>query len=793
MALYSKIPYVGGEDTSVLQTGRKSDKTVAVKPDLPGNVIVIHGVNDVGVGFSAVEEGLCAGLNKRLSVGLVPAGYRMPTVDDKGKLVDDPDALFFKRHVTNETFSPVIPFYWGYREETDAARAAFGQRTDRNGNRLDKDLSKGGGPFANATGTIPDMWNRGTGAPTDPVGDPIRPVLNAPGRMYMILAAKRLAALISMIRDYDENEVVSIVAHSQGTVISLLAQAFLLDMGARPADTLVLVNSPYSLEARTTGLMAAAEVFSGQSNTAMTSADYAHLDGRQSLNARLDTLINIVQGVARKKSATPVFATLDDHAKHCGMVGAKWVAGNDRDNRGKVYVYFSPEDMTVALDHLHGIGWQGIADFVRDGPYGEPGAPVRPAMAELTTKVGSPPASGFYQRVFTFKRRFDLATKKEGPVLLGRKPPYDFALRLKKEDMGAHVAADNRGHRGTSRGVDWPVVDPGTMFMESKQSHAEFMREGIRTINGEELPTPVAAQLRAGEAAIPAASLQAKRNLPRDKQGPCEEVDPIDAAIAVASAKGYFDTWVSITDPGPVDTRAVRGTSRDSPVPHLFQGKALERSDKVGPVQKYLNEGKPVTQQCVVIQVFSCQGSDLLPTKQLLVKRKETPDEARMRWQNEVSPKSFHGAIFGNKANHANVTAYDVAIGGGLASSHPIFYAYLCAVADWRLKIGRVDELRDGIFSWKKFLTTFAGAPSADPNNPTANYWSVEPKWRKDVIEGNARYYSSGVLPACVPSLTAGLPTAVICQRTADKTAMPHASRPIVKPVARSVKPGATK
>ena len=787
MPLYPKIPYVGGEDTSVLQSGRLSDKTVAVKPDLPGNVIVIHGVNDVGVGFSAVEEGLCAGLSKRLSVGLVPAGYRMPTVDDMGKLVDDPDALFFKRHVDKTTFSPVIPFYWGYREETNAAGAAFGQRTDRNGNRLDKDLSKGGGPFANATGTIPDMWNKGAGAPTDPVGDPIRPVLDAPGRMYMILAAKRLAALISMIRDYDENEVVSIVAHSQGTIISLLAQAFLLDRGARPADTLVLVNSPYSLEAHTTFLMGAAELFAGESNTAMTRADYIQLNNRQSFNARLDTLINIVQGVARKKSLTPAFATLDDHAKHCGMVGAKWEAAKDRDNRGKVYVYFSPEDMTVALDHLHGIGWQGVQDVATDGRIG---TPDRQAMAELTKKVGSPPASGFYQRVFTIKRRFDLVTQKEGPVLLGRKPPYDFALRLRKEDMGAHVAADNRGHRGTSKSVDWPVVDKGPGWLESKQSHADDLREGIRTINGEELPTPVAAQLRGGEAVVPPTSLEARRNLPRNEQGPCEEVDPIDAAIAVASEKGYLNKWIVIQD--PEDTKCGRGTGHKSPAPHLFNGMAQETPAKVGPVQKYLNQGKPVTQQCVVVQVFSCQGPDLLPTKQLLVKRKETPDDARLRWQKEVSPKSFHGAIFGSKANHANVTAYDVAIGGGLASSHPIFYDYLCAVADWRLKKGKEKELRDGILDWKTFLNTFASAPSTDPRNPTANYWEVEPRWRKDVIEGNANYYSTGVLPACVPSLTTGMPTAVICQKI-DEAAMAHPPKPGNKPAASRVKPGATK
>jgi hypothetical protein len=518
--------------------------------------------------------------------------------------------------------------------------------------------------------------------------------------------------------------------------------------------------------------MGAAELFAGESNTAMTKSDYIQLNNRQSFDARLDTLINIVHGVARKKAVKPVFATLDDQSQHFGMVGAEWVAAGDRDNRGKVYVYFSPEDMTVALDHLHGIGWQGVQDVASDGRIGTSG---RHAMAELTKKVGSPRACGFYQRVFTIKRRFDLVTQKEGPVLLGRKPPYDFALRLKKEDMGSHVAADNRGHRGTSKAVDWPVVDKGKGRLESQQSHDEDLREGIRTINGEELPTPVAAQLRGGEAAIPAASLQAWRKLPQDKQGPCEEVDPIDAAIAVASKKGYLNTWISIQDPG--DVMPAGGMSHESPAPHLFKGMAQEALSMVDPVQKYLNQGKPVTQQCVVVQVFRCQGADLGPTKQLLVKRKETPDEARLRWQKEVSPKSFHGAIFGNKDNHANVTAYDLAIGGGLASSHPIFYAYLCAVADWRLKRGTQNELRNGILDWKTFLKTFAPAPSEDLNKPAADYWSVEPKWRKDLIAGNAGYYSTGVLPTCIPSLTSGLPTAVICQKI-DNAAMQHAPRP---------------
>ena len=51
-----------GRTTSVLQCDRASDKVVLRPRDLPGNIILIHGFNDVGAGFGKAEEGLCAGL-----------------------------------------------------------------------------------------------------------------------------------------------------------------------------------------------------------------------------------------------------------------------------------------------------------------------------------------------------------------------------------------------------------------------------------------------------------------------------------------------------------------------------------------------------------------------------------------------------------------------------------------------------------------------------------------------------------------------------------------------------------
>jgi len=117
-----------GNDISVLQSGRKSDKNVDVRPDLPCNVIVIHGVNDVGTSFNAVEDGLCGGLDHRLHGKpgrFVPGSYRMPTAADKNVVEPDPDAVFFKRSIQEATHSPVIPFYWA----TGKSSTRQGRRT----------------------------------------------------------------------------------------------------------------------------------------------------------------------------------------------------------------------------------------------------------------------------------------------------------------------------------------------------------------------------------------------------------------------------------------------------------------------------------------------------------------------------------------------------------------------------------------------------------------------------------------------------------------------------------------
>lgn len=709
MGLYPQPKRAKGKSTSVLKTKRTANKPVEVRRALPGNVIVIHGVNDVGTSYDAVEQGLCRGLEERLHRTFKPGSYRMPAAADKEKMEPDPDAVFFKRSVDETTDSPVIPFYWGYRELDNKTRIKRGQYVDRYGNRLDKDKTKGGGPFANATSNLPDMWNKGFGTlMIDVSGDPVRPLLDCPGRLYMVLAASRLAALISIIRDYNEAETVTVVAHSQGCLVTLLAQAMLAEKSLRPADTLILTHPPYSLVDKFSSISDGSSHLIGGSDAVMA-PHYANISGMQCLGARLKTLSNIVRKVADRKPplGEPTFNTLADHKKHDGAVGSKWQAGNDRDNRGKVYLYFCPLDMTVALDNMQGIGWQGVPEYITGTQWVLTSAKDEkteksPQAKKVTLNPLKELEKGFYQRVFTNKLRTGSTSRTPTTVLVGTKPPYDYALRIRGEDDHAHVDSSGRTLRANFPVATWPI-DP--------HDKPEEQRNGIRTITGEELRKPVVAVLSNTSEVTPPNS------------GPCEQVDPIDAAIAITSAGG-LRIWLEDhpNQSGRGSFEMGSGMSTTTTPMHPDERKKLTEQYNA---KRNL---KGDDQRTVIDSVYK-EGK-------LKIKVQESPNEGRKRWQHEVSAKSFHGSIIGNKENHQQVTAYDVAIGQGKASTDPMFYAYLCDVADWRLKKpGENERERPGILQWTEFLKKHS------------SYWQVERQWRKELIEGNANYYSSGNLP----------------------------------------------
>ena len=73
----------------------------------------------------------------------------------------------------------------------------------------------------------------------------------------------------------------------------------------------------------------------------------------------LDTLINIVRG--GRPAARRLERRRAARMRRGGLHSLAW-AWQDRDNQAGVYLYFCPEDMTVALGNVQGIGWQGVPD-----------------------------------------------------------------------------------------------------------------------------------------------------------------------------------------------------------------------------------------------------------------------------------------------------------------------------------------------------------------------------------------------------------------------------------------------
>jgi len=266
---------------------------VAVPRPMPCIVILVHGVNDVGEAYQNQEAGIITGLKKRLNRTDLYAhewkDFMMMHNGEAQKKIGVPGR------------SPVIPFYWGYKPVThddwradqkryrnevgklkdkahlpfDAyqednatnkmalgndAKAPMKFQNDNFKNALDTNFAKGGGTFANATTTIPDMLGPGASGAAVAVagfmtlhangGDYTHPIFDNPHRIYQFFAAQRLADLIIQIRGepITAKDVINVVAHSQGTIITMLANMLVKEAGYDPVNCVILNHSPYSLE-----------------------------------------------------------------------------------------------------------------------------------------------------------------------------------------------------------------------------------------------------------------------------------------------------------------------------------------------------------------------------------------------------------------------------------------------------------------------------------------------------------------------------------------------------------------
>lgn len=366
---------------------------VAVPRPMPCIVILVHGVNDVGEAYQNQENGIIAGLSKRLNRTDLYAhewkDFMMMHNEEAQKKIAAPGR------------SPVIPFYWGYkpvtyddwvadqqnyRKEVDAQKLgdkahipydAYQQndkekmkavgndgdnkvkfQNDNWNNALDMNFAKGGGTFANATTSIPDMLGPGAGGAAVAAagfstlylngGDYTHPIFPNPHRIYQFFAAQRLADLIIQIRDepVTENDVINVVAHSQGTIITMLANMLVKQAGYSPANCVILNNSPYSLESRL-----------------MENAQSGH---HQTSAARQQTFKNFCAVMAEQYKGGELSG--DDIEALEGSCTLRRPEENPlrkdnkyrRNNNGKVYNYFCPNDGTVSLKNVQGFGWRGI-------------------------------------------------------------------------------------------------------------------------------------------------------------------------------------------------------------------------------------------------------------------------------------------------------------------------------------------------------------------------------------------------------------------------------------------------
>jgi len=752
-------PRIVGRGQAVTMPYRREHMVVDVEVEraLPCITIMIHGVNDLGTDLGTLEEGICEGLNERLGRGDLKAGVytqgRMandPTPIKPDDLLKDFDAVMYRRQQLTETKSPVIPFYWGYRADKnelhrDWRRKINGQNVDIHGNRLDKNFAKNGGMFANATSNIPDMFdshfngNLGTWIGDKFANDPTHPLLEAPNRRYMILAAKRLAMLVRQIRLIDPDETVNIVGHSQGTLIALLAQAYLMESN-RPADTLVLINSPYSLD-----------------ESAMDQS-LQRGDAMQTVYARVKTLANLVDLVASQRHAQPAFTDLEarkGYDNH-GVTGLAWgpseatridmgTAGPgtvfaERDNRGKVYMYFCPEDATVGLANVNGMGCVGLPDSLTVTAFADG------ARAEIVPLIKSD--GPLRQRIFTRRLR------QNQPVKVGT-APGPFVLREKGES--AHgvdgfvkwlLTADIR--EGESRAINAEALNPpfdpelqANVLPETANAplRGPARKDVFRRVLNRPYPEPAAG----GHTATPA-SIAAEINAGKK---PDDQVDVLDVlahstltdivngTLNVTYRESYNDararmlgvTLDNETKPGKqsidqleveialtrIHLELLPGEWLPWPGYHPSQPRPSQRE-----IWEVLNAGKDPDDQCELYLSMVA-----LPTEpgQIYIARHETPNEAKVRLMNSLKgDSSYHSAVMSGKRNHRYATAMDLSVGQGLALEDPEWAALLRAIADWRIPFDDIKGL---------------GGSRFEELNPET----------LELVEATCEYYKSGKFP----------------------------------------------
>ncbi|MDV0597996.1 MULTISPECIES: hypothetical protein [unclassified Enterobacter] len=350
-------------------TSHRNIKTRAeVQPplQLPGIIIFVHGVNSEGEWYDHAEKALCDGLNKRLGLthnqALKLKEHQYATAHwnkEQTEWVVPP------RKITEEGRSPVIRFYWGYRaaeNETDKYAIPLKNKQGDNYYDLTPEQRKnkgpfywGGGPFQNGCNQLVSLWSdKGFDNWPSALGVPVpfstqllngerdRLLTAAPPRHYYAHAAGRLAKLIKTIRDKHPEDTVTVISHSQGTMIALGAAAI------EAPDALFVMNSPYALD-----------------NEMTTYISYP-MNEIISKEAREATFADIVKKVAENKTRLKqqgcgrLLAGASSDGESWTPEGKTHTGVPERDNHGTTWIYCNPHDRVMGSSPLRSIGWQGL-------------------------------------------------------------------------------------------------------------------------------------------------------------------------------------------------------------------------------------------------------------------------------------------------------------------------------------------------------------------------------------------------------------------------------------------------
>ena len=287
-----------------------------------------------------------------------------------------------RRHPT--THSPVIPFTGATGTGKTAAATASGWTRPTTASTR---TAQGAAALRNATTTLPLTWrNSGArpGSAASSLGSAatlIRPS-QGPGRMYFVLAAQRPGGpgshdpQLQPARDRHSSSPTARAASSSPAH----TQAFLREDGQPHRRHLVLTHRPRPR----------AHLPQHPQRRRQTAPDSSAMR-RQALYAGLRRPRRSADRPRpaghphqhRPGRGCPAHAhgwNADElaHMKRSGLHTSPGEVGRDRDNRGKVYLYFCPEDMTVALRSVRDIGWQGRARPARSHPALRARRPILP-------------------------------------------------------------------------------------------------------------------------------------------------------------------------------------------------------------------------------------------------------------------------------------------------------------------------------------------------------------------------------------------------------------------------------